>query len=101
MWREKRRGARKGWGIKRHKLLHIKKQPTRIYCTVWGIQPIFYNNYKWSIVSKDCDSLCCPPETYIILYIKYTAIKKKRRATDFHTCEITQKEEHSPQYCLK
>ena len=28
------------------------------------IQPIFYNNYKWSIIFKNCESLCCIPETY-------------------------------------
>ena len=38
------------------------KYATRIYCTTWGIQPVFYNNYKWSITFKNCDSLCWIPE---------------------------------------
>ena len=51
-----------------------------MYCTMWGIQPIFYDNYKQSIIFKDCDSLHCTPETYIKLYIKYTTIKKKGKS---------------------
>ena len=27
------------------------------------IQPLFYNNFKWSIFYKNIDSLCCTPET--------------------------------------
>ena len=37
------------------------------YIVQQGIQPIFYNNYKWSITFKNCESLCCTPETYITL----------------------------------
>ena len=40
-------------------------------------QPIFYNNFKWSIIYKDFESLCCIPETCIILYISYASIEKK------------------------
>ena len=25
---------------------------------------------------KNCESLCCTPETYIILYINYTSLEK-------------------------
>ena len=52
------------------------KYATRIYCTTWGIQPVFYNNYKWSITFKNCESLYCILVTYIILYISYTSVKK-------------------------
>ena len=37
-----------------------------------------YYNYTWNIIFKNCESLCCIPETYIILYIKYTSIKKEK-----------------------
>ena len=30
-----------------------------------GIQSVFYNNYKWNIIFKKCESLCHIPETYI------------------------------------
>ena len=36
---------------------------------------IFYNNFKWSIIYKNIKSLCCPPETNIILYINYNLKK--------------------------
>ena len=42
------------------------------------IQPLFYNNFKWSIIYKNIESLCCTPETNKILQINYTSIKKKR-----------------------
>ena len=32
-------------------------------------EPVFYNNYKWSISFKNCESLYCTPLTYLILYI--------------------------------
>ena len=35
-------------------------------------------SYKWKITLKNCELLCCTPETYIILYVKYTSIKKKK-----------------------
>ena len=31
---------------------------------------------KWNITFRNGESLCCIPETYIILYINYTSIKK-------------------------
>ena len=27
------------------------------------IQPIFYNNFKWGIICKNIESICCTPET--------------------------------------
>ena len=37
-----------------------------IYCTAQGIQPICYNNFKWSIIYKNIKSLCGSPETNIV-----------------------------------
>ena len=62
-----------------------------------GTQPIFYNNYKWSVTFKNCESLCCTPVTYIILYIKYTSIykklkkKKKKKKVNADDCGIQRK----------
>ena len=41
------------------------------------IQWIFYNNYTWSIIFKNCESLYCIPVLHIILYFNYTSIKKQ------------------------
>lgn len=30
-----------------------------MYCTAWEIQPVFYNNYKWTVTFKNCESLYC------------------------------------------
>ena len=48
-----------------------------MYCIRWEIQPIFYNNYKWSITFKNCESLYFIPVTYNFVY-NYTSIKKKK-----------------------
>ena len=42
-----------------------------------GIWPKFSNNYKWSIIFKNCESLHCS-WIYINLYINYTLILKER-----------------------
>ena len=34
-------------------------------------------NFKWSIIYKNTESLCCTSEINIILYINYTSIKNK------------------------
>ena len=31
-----------------------------------------------SIIFKNCESLCCIPEAYIILYINYTSMKQNK-----------------------
>ena len=31
-----------------------------------GTEPIFYNNFKWSIIYKNTESLCCTLETNIV-----------------------------------
>ena len=42
------------------------------------IQPIFYNNFKWNIIYKNIESLCCIPETNIVnqLYFNEKMINK-------------------------
>ena len=32
-----------------------------------GMWPIFYNNYKWTVTFKSCESLYCAPENYVII----------------------------------
>ena len=49
----------------------------RIYWITRGIEPIFYDNYKWSITFNNCESLYYTPVTYLILYSDYTSKKKK------------------------
>ena len=41
-----------------------------------------HNNYKGRIYFKNCDFLYCTLVTYIIFYINYTSIKKKRNSDD-------------------
>ena len=75
--KEKEGEARQGQRIKRYKLLCIKKKlAMRIFCIAQGIQPISYDQ-KCNIIFKTCELLCFTHETYIILYINYTSIKKK------------------------
>ena len=63
---------------KQIKLLVKKCQEIKhaLYCTTQGIWPVFFGNYKLNITFKNCESLCCIPATYIILYINYTSMKK-------------------------
>ena len=61
---------------KRYKLLGIK-YAMRIYWITRGIEPIFYDNYKWSITFNNCESLYYTPVTYLILYSDYTSKKKR------------------------
>ena len=58
-------GTLYGQGIKRYKLLYVK-QAAGVYCITKEIQPIFYNNYKWSITYKNCESLYCIPVIYAV-----------------------------------
>ena len=30
----------------------VAKEARRIFCTTWGMHPIFYKKYKWSITYK-------------------------------------------------
>ena len=66
-------GARQEQGMKRYKQLCIK-EITKIHCTAQGIQPLFYNNIKQSIIYKNGGSLHCTLASNIILYINYTSI---------------------------
>ena len=34
---------------------------------VQGTQPIFCSKFKWSIIYKNIESLCCTPDTNVIL----------------------------------
>lgn len=36
-----------------------------------GIQPRLYNNYKWTITFKICESIYCTPETYNAVHQLY------------------------------
>ena len=69
-YREQTSGYQWGWGSGRYKLLGVSLA-TRMYCTTWGIEPIFCNNYKWSIILKNCESLYCTPVTYKIVHQLY------------------------------
>ena len=51
------------------------KNKNLVYFTMWGIEPIFYNNSKWSKTFKNCDSLYFTPVTYTIFYSYYTSFK--------------------------
>ena len=50
-------------------------------CSSQGIKPIFYNNYKWNITFKKCESLCCTSEIYNIVHQLYLKKKKKKNQT--------------------
>ena len=41
-----------------------------------GIQPTFYNNFKWNIIYKNTESLCCTPKTNMMC--KSTIFFKKK-----------------------
>ena len=36
---------------------------TKIHRTAQGMKPVFCNNYNWSIIFKNCESLCCTAKT--------------------------------------
>ena len=54
-------------GFNRHKLLCIKQISLRIYCTAQRIEPIFYNDYEWTIICRKLEPLSCTAETNVIL----------------------------------
>ena len=58
--------ARQGCEIKRYKLPCIK-QVSKKECIVQHrkLQPLFCNNFKWSIIYKHTKSLCYTPEANI------------------------------------
>ena len=37
-----------------------------MYFTAWGINPVFPNNYKWSVTFKNCESLLYTRNIYIV-----------------------------------
>lgn len=44
-----------------------------MYYITQGIEPMFWNHYKWNRTLENCD--CYTPEMYIILGINHTLIK--------------------------
>ena len=50
------------------------------------LQLLFCNNFKWSIIYKNTESLCCPPETDIIFQVNYTL--KKQQTNHNHHLEM-------------
>ena len=63
----KRGGERQGCGIKIQTTMYkINKQEGYIV-QHREIQPLFCNKLKWNIIYKNTESLCCTPETNIIL----------------------------------
>ena len=56
--------------IKRYKLLRTK-EATRIYCTIQGIETIFYNNYKYCISFENCELLYCTAVTSTVHQLYY------------------------------
>ena len=49
-----------------------------MYCTTWGILKISYNNFKWSMTYKNCESLCCVPVIYNHMYYASSILELKR-----------------------
>ena len=56
-----------------------------IRCKIsYGMQEIFYNNYKWSTTFKSCESLYCTPVTYnIVQQLKKQKQKRCIQVSDF------------------
>ena len=49
--------------------------------------PSLYNNYRWNIIFKNYESLCCTLVNYIILYINYNSIEKRRKKIGWRRLE--------------
>ena len=45
------------------------KEALRIYYTIQGRWPIFYNSYRWHLTFKNCGYQCCTSVTYLLLYV--------------------------------
>ena len=77
-------------------------------CTTQETEPIFYNNFKWSIIYKNFESPCYIPETCIILYISYASILKNitlrfYRSSGLHMSLVLWAfaiENKSPRFCI-
>ena len=54
-WIHRERNSGYGWGGEsgRYTLLGVK-QATRMYCTTWGIWPIYCHNCKWRVTFQNC-----------------------------------------------
>ena len=77
--------------IKKHKLIKIIKEISHrdamysignivnsTVITLDGYQTYHSDHF---VMHTNIESLCCMPETYIILYVNYTSIKKRERDT--------------------
>ena len=58
----------------RQQLLGMKSVAIGIYSTAQGNTDSICNNFKWSIIHKNSDSLCCTPKTNTVLEINCTSI---------------------------
>ena len=57
----------------RQQLLGMKSVAIGIYSTAQGNTDSICNNFKWSIIHKNSDSLCCTPKTNTVLEINCTS----------------------------
>ena len=63
---------------------------------------MFYNNYKWNITFKNCESLCCTFETYNIvhqLYFNKTRKGEKHEMDDLSLHHVRTHQEDSQEVC--
>ena len=61
------RGETEVGGKEVQTIMYKMNKLQRIYCTTQGIQPIFYNKFKWNIIYKNTESWCCTSETIVNL----------------------------------
>ena len=50
-----------------------------MYCIAWEIQPILYNNYKWNIISKNCESIHYTSESWTSTMPQLKKKKKEKK----------------------
>ena len=62
-------------------------QRSLVCCSPWHRKELdtierLNNNFKWSIICKNIESLCCMLETNTVLLINHTLIEKKRESRE-------------------
>ena len=62
-------------------------QRSLVCCSPWHRKELdtielLNNNFKWSIIRKNIESLCCMLETNTVLLINHTLIEKKRESRE-------------------
>ena len=62
------KGKDRGGGLISRNYYIYNRQATETYCTAQRMQSIFYN-YKWSIIYKHFESLCCTPENNTLIQL--------------------------------